>query len=60
MKGKKHPLVDEEDIAAMYTGKRNVLLWCYLRSASVVQSGSSGKKGSTVLMKRTLHLDQSV
>ena len=47
MKGKKHPLVDEEDIVAMYTlykGKRNILLWCYLRSAGVTQSGSSGKK----------------
>ena len=47
MKGKKHPLVDEEDIVAMYTlyrCKHNVLLWCYLCSAGVDQSGSSGKK----------------
>lgn len=47
MKGKKHPLVDEEDMVAMYTlykGKRNVLLWCYLRSASVAQGSGSGKK----------------
>ena len=51
MKGKKHPLVDEDDVIAMYTlykGKRNVLLWCYLLSTGVAYSSNCVKKRKRV------------
>ena len=46
MKGKKHPLVDEDVVAMynLYNSKCNVLLWCYVLSTGAAQSGSSGQK----------------